>query len=160
MLKYLYLCLNYINTTRKIMKKIGLLLVAVLAIVFTACEKEEEENNTYRAEYSDFHYGWKSFLEAEIKDDEISMIDFDYLDENGDRKSETTQEDYPMDPHPTVWVPEYESRLMNVDINNFSEVDVITGATGAWGEANALMEAVIDAYNNGDNTTQILISEE
>jgi len=141
------------------MKKFGILLIAVVAFAVTSCEKDEEENNVYRAEYSDFHYGWKAFLEAEIKNDEILMLDFDNLNEDGERKSETTVEEYPMDPHPSSWMPEYENRLKAVDISNFTEIDGITGATGAWGQANELMRAVIDAYEAGDNTTQIITAE-
>ena len=151
-----------INTIRKIMKKIGLILVAAFAMVFTACEKEEEfvyEDGTYYAETSEFSHGWKAFLEAEITEDDLVSVNFDYFDEDGNLKSETTTENYPMDPHPTVWIPEYEAMLLSVDITDFTEVDVVTGATGAWNNVNALMTAVLSAADNGDTSTQVVIME-
>jgi major membrane immunogen (membrane-anchored lipoprotein) len=144
------------------MKKIGLTLFAVLAIAFTSCEKEEEykfEDGTYRAEEAEFHYGWKAFLVAEIKKDKLVSVDFDYLNADGDLKSETTPESYPMVPHPTIWLPQYEAELLATDITKFSEVDVITGATGAWGNCNTLMEVVLEAAKTGDTATKIVTAE-
>lgn len=138
------------------MKKIGFILVAVFAMVFTACEKEED-TPVYRAEASEFSHGWKAFLESEIENDEVVSVDFDYVDEDGNLKSETTVEEYPMDPHPTVWIPEYEAMLLGVDVTDFTEIDVVSGATGGWGAANALMTAVIGAYADGDTDTQVVV---
>lgn len=145
------------------MKKIGLILVAVFAFIFTACDKEDDENmfvdGTYYAVTAEFSHGWKAFMEAEISGDDLVIVDFDYFDENGGLKSETTVENYPMDPHPTAWLPEYESRLLEADITNFTEVDVISGATGAWGNANALMEVILAAAEEGDTADQIVTME-
>lgn len=141
------------------MKKIGLILVAVFAIVFTACEKEDEklfENGTYYAEQSEFSRNWKAFVEAEIKDDKLVAVDFDYLNSDGSLKSETTTENYPMNPHPTVWLPQYEAALLAADITDFNEVDVVTGATGAWSNVNALMNAILEAAKEG-NTEDIIV---
>ncbi|MGC9343772.1 MAG: hypothetical protein ACP5E3_13795 [Bacteroidales bacterium] len=144
------------------MKKIGLILVAVFAMVITACEKEDEnmfENGTYYAETAEFSHGWKAFVEAEITDDELVAVDFDYFDADGGLKSETTAENYPMDPHPTVWLPQYEAALLAADITSFTEVDVITGATGAWGNVNVLMTAILDAAEDG-KTGDIIVTIE
>jgi major membrane immunogen (membrane-anchored lipoprotein) len=146
------------------MKKIGLILVAVFAMVFTACEKDDENDNmfvdgTYYAEQSEFSHGWKAFVEAEIQDDELVAVDFDYFDADGGLKSETTVENYPMDPHPTTWLPQYEAALLAADISSFTEVDVITGATGAWGNVNALMTAILDAAEDG-NTADLIVTIE
>lgn len=141
------------------MKKIGLILVAVFAIVFTACEKEDEklfENGTYYAEQSEFSRNWKAFVEAEIKDDKLVAVDFDYLNSDGSLKSETTTENYPMNPHPTVWLPQYEAALLAADITDFTEVDVVTGATGAWSNVNALMSAILEAAKDG-NTADLIV---
>ncbi len=143
------------------MKKIGLLSVVVFAFIFTACDKEDDEamfvDGTYYAEGAEFSRGWKAYMEAEISDDELVAVEFDYLnEEGGGLKSETTVENYPMDPHPTQWIPEYESRLLAADITSFSEVDVITGATGAWGNVNALMDAILAAAEEGDTGDQVI----
>ncbi len=144
------------------MRKIGLILVAVFAIAFTSCEKDEEflyEDGTYYAETSEFSHGWKAYLEAEISEDKLVSVNFDYVDEDGNLKSETTVENYPMDPHPTVWIPEYEAKLLSSDITEYSEVDVISGATGGWSSVNALMVAILSAADDGDTSTQIVVEE-
>lgn len=144
------------------MKKIGFLFTLALFIGLSSCEEEVEytyENGTYKAEAADYHYGWKAFIEAEIKNDELVSVDFDYLDEDGNRKSETTQEDYNMDPHPSVWCPEYESMLMAADILNFAEVDKVTGATGGQENVNELFLLILDAALEGDTSTQIASAE-
>jgi major membrane immunogen (membrane-anchored lipoprotein) len=143
------------------MKKIGLILVAVFAIVITACEKEEEkmfEDGTYYAERAEFNRNWKAFIEAEIKDDELVAVDYDNYNADGGLKSETTFEEYPMDPHPSVWMPQYEAALLAVDITSFTEVDAVTGATGAQADVNALLTAILEAAKEG-NTSDIIVSK-
>lgn len=145
------------------MKKIGLILVAVFAVVITSCEKDDEniyKDGTYYAEQAEFSHGYKAFVEAEIKDDKLVSVDFDYFDEEGGLKSETTAETYPMDPHPTAWLPQYESAMMDVDITNFAEIDAISGATHAGHNLNVLMQDVLDAAKDGDTSEQIVTIEE
>ncbi len=145
------------------MKKYGLLLAIAMFIGFSACEKEEEYtlvNGMYEAESAEFGHGWKAFMKAEIKNDKMETVDFDYFNADGDLKSATTPETYPMDPHPTVWLPQLEAQLLAVDLLNFVEIDGITGATGASGDAQAMMALVIEAAKTGDTTKQILAEEE
>ena len=144
------------------MKKIGIIMTLALFMGFYSCDKEDEYvyvDGTYLAEEIDFHYGWKGYLEIEIKNDDLVAVDFDYLDADGNLKSQTTAETYPMDPHPTVWLPVYNTSLMAVDLLNFVDVDVYTGATGSWGNANDLMALLIEAAKTGDTSTQILPAE-
>ena len=137
---------------------LGILLV--LTFVVSACKKDEEENEyvngNYRAETAEFSFGWKAFLEATIQDDEAVSVTFDYLDEDGNLKSATTDQEYPMDPHPREWLPELESQLLALDITNVSEIDGVTGATGGSGDAYDLFLLILEAAENGDMTTQVL----
>jgi major membrane immunogen (membrane-anchored lipoprotein) len=144
------------------MKKYGLLLAIAMFIGFTACEEEEEYvlvNGNYEAESAEFGHGWKAFMKAEIKNDKMETVDFDYFNADGDLKSETTTETYPMDPHPTVWLPQMEAQLLAADLLNFTEIDGITGATGASGDAQAMLELIIEAARTGDTSKQILTEE-
>ena len=144
------------------MKKLGLLLSLLVVIIISSCEKEEEYvyvDGTYYAETAEYSHGWKALLEVGISKDELVSVDFDYFNEAGDLKSETTVETYPMDPHPSVWLPQYEQELMEADILNFEAVDVVTGATGGGGNLNALVPVVLEAAKDGDTSTQILSAE-
>lgn len=143
------------------MKKILVILVG-MAIIF-GCSKDEDENiytnGTYNAEEAEFHYGWKGFMTIQITNDMLVSVDFDYLNEEGTKKSETTVETYPMDPHPTVWVPTLEGQLLSADILNFSDVDGVTGATSSSGVANIMIKLLLDAAKTGDTSKQIIAAE-
>ncbi|HYW96317.1 MAG TPA: hypothetical protein VE870_12065, partial [Bacteroidales bacterium] len=144
------------------MKKIGLLLMAGMFVAFTSCKKDEEtsvyKNGTYKAEESAFSHGWKAFMEAEISGDKLVSVNFDYADSTGNLKSETTADTYPMNPHPSSWLPEYETQLMNtVIVPEYTEIDGVSGATGGMHSANGLMEAVLKAAKDGDTSTQIVV---
>ena len=141
------------------MKKIGVLMAIAMFIVLSSCEKEEEYvyvNGEYSAEAADFHYGWKAFMEVEITSDVQISVTFDYFDDSGNLKTETTDEEYPMTPHPREWCPEMETQLLAVDIVNFAEIDGVTGATGGSTEANELFALILEAAKTGDTTTQVL----
>lgn len=142
------------------MKKNAIIWVLALIVGMAACKKEDEnifENGIYSAEEADFHFGWKGFMNVEIEDDEVLNVEFDYLNADGDLKTATTDEEYPMVPHPRVWVPEYEEALENSDITSFEEIDAVTGATGGAGVANQLFQAILDAAETGDTDTQVVV---
>jgi len=141
------------------MKKIGLVMAMAIFVVLSSCKKEEEyvyEDGDYSAEAADFHYGWKAFMEVEISNDAQISVTFDYIDEDGNLKTATTDEEYAMTPHPRVWCPELETQLMAVDIINFVEVDGVSGATGGSSDSNALFALILEAAKTGDTSTQVL----
>lgn len=142
------------------MKKIALFLMAAAMIGLVSCEEDTTyTDGSYKAETEDFSHGWKTFMEASISGDVLTVVNFDAADSTGNLKSETTPETYPMDPHPTVWIPELEAQYMATDILNYEGVDGITGATHGSDDAAALFQLILDAALEGDNTTQILPTE-
>jgi major membrane immunogen (membrane-anchored lipoprotein) len=142
------------------MKKIFGLMFASALIVLSACEKEVElvyKDGTYKAEEASFHYGYKGFLQVTIADDKLTAVDFDYLDDADGRKSETTQQEYNMTPHPSVWVPQYEAALLAASIApEYDVIDGITGATGAYNLLTDMVEAILDAAITGNTETIII----
>ncbi len=144
------------------MKKIALLMIAGLFVAFTSCKKDDEktyvyQDGTYKAEDAEFSHNYKAFLEAEIKADQLVSVNFDYVDSVGNFKSNTTAEQYPMDPHPSSWLPECESQLMSTSIvPDYIEIDGVSGATHGSESANIMMEAVLAAAKSGDHTVQII----
>ncbi|MBE0652606.1 MAG: hypothetical protein IH594_02340 [Bacteroidales bacterium] len=142
------------------MKKIGLVLFAMFAIVLSSCEKEEEyiyKDGAYQAEEAEYHYGWKAYLNLEIKKDKVVAVEFDYFNAENKLKSETTADEYPMPLSPSIWIPQYEEMVMEANIINFTEVDVVTGATGAQGNLNDLLDAILEAAKSG-NTTKLIVA--
>ncbi len=146
------------------MKRIGLLVVAGLIIAFSSCKKDEEtsvyKDGTYKSEEAAFSHGWKAFMEAEISGDKLVSVNFDYADSTGNLKSETTVDTYPMEPHPTTWIPEYENQLMATQITpEYTEIDGVSGATHGMLSANGLMEAILNAAKTGDTSVQVITVE-
>ncbi len=145
------------------MKKIGLFVAMVAIIGLASCKKEEAkiyQNGTYKAETAEYSHGWITFMEVSITDDKQTTVTFDARMEDGSLKSETTAETYPMDPHPTVWIPELEAQYMAVNIVSFSSVDGITGATHGSDDADELFQLMLAAAKAGDFTVQILPTPE
>lgn len=146
------------------MKRLGLLVAAGLLIALSSCKKDEKttvyKDGTYKAEEAAFSHGWKAFMEAEISGDKLVSVNFDYADSTGNLKSETTVAEYPMNPHPSSWIPEYVNQLLSTDITpEYSEIDGVTGATHGKLSANSLMEAILSAAKTGDTSVQVITVE-
>jgi major membrane immunogen (membrane-anchored lipoprotein) len=143
------------------MKKLFVLLFTI-TILF-ACKKEDKDfvytNGTYKAIEAEYSYGWKAIMQIEIDKDKLASIEFDYQDGNGNKKSETTATEYPMDPHPSTWLPQYETSLQNTDICNYSDIDAVSGATNSCALANKMMKALLEAAKTGDTSEQVISAE-
>lgn len=145
------------------MKKLS--LVALVVMVMVACGKNDPEptkiyvDGSYKAMEATFNYGWKGFLKLEIFDDKVTSVQFDYNDSTMMLKSETSATAYPMDPHPSVWLPEYETSLKEAIINPFEELDAITGATHSGDLLNTMTKVLLKAAKTGDTADQIISAE-
>ncbi len=142
------------------MKRIGFIVLTVFVIALSACTKEKTfvyKDGTYRAEEAEFSHGYKAFMDAEISGDKLVTVNFDYVDSTGNFKSQTTPETYGMDPHPSSWLPTYETQLMECTLApEFGGIDGVTGATHGKTSANNLMEAILSAAKTGDTSTQVI----
>lgn len=141
-----------------------LLLILVVITTLLSCSKNEAvyvyKNGVYNASEAEYNYGWKGYLKIEITGDKLQLVEFDYNNDKGEKKSATTAENYPMDPHPSVWLPQYEDSLSHADLLNYSDFDALTGATHSAHTANAMMHKLLEAAIIGDTTVQVLESEE
>ena len=91
-------------------KLLVFLLVTVMALSLVACGGSVKDG-TYKAEYQNESNGWTEFLTVTYQGGAITDVDFDAKDADGNLKSATTAETYPMDPHPSVWLPELEAKI-------------------------------------------------
>jgi major membrane immunogen (membrane-anchored lipoprotein) len=140
------------------MKKTLLILVAIVFAV-TACDKNTYVDGNYSATYDEPSNGWNTVLEFTLTDDEISNVDYDDFNDDGDRKSLDSAYNADMqkavDTKPEVFIPVIESYIQNATIVPSYEpidVDAISGATGFIEKANTLMEAALNAAANGEST--------
>lgn len=155
------------------MKK-TLLILAAIVFAVTACEKQTYVDGTYEATFDEPHFGWTEYLTFELTGDEISNVDFDAVNADGDLKStdEAYNENMFTDSayvarmeaagkaptKPETYMPQIESALSNATIvPEFEPVDIVSGATSSSVNANALMEAALDMAADGDGN-EIVIS--
>lgn len=140
------------------MKK-TLLILAAIVFSLTACDKQTYEDGIYKVTFdqADTH-GWTAFLEFNLTADELSDVDFDYLDADGNRKSLDTAYANNMFPvagtSPDLFCPELETRLQAATIvPEFEPVDAVSGATGSSEDANHLMEVGLEWALSGEPMT-------
>ena len=91
---------------------------------------------------------------VEHKDGAMVSAVFDSYDADGNKKSETTPDTYPMDPAPSAWMPELNDQLLKS--GGSSEIDGVTGATLATNNAKAMMKAILDSGVAGET---VVVSE-
>lgn len=115
----------------------------------------EIKNGTYRAEMSEKiaeeEQGWQGYLSLTVKDGAVTGAEFDYTKDDK-KKSEATAEEYPMDPPPSEWIPQYEKEVMAAGLTG-EKIDTITGATNSVKDVNALYQAVLEAAREGNTET-------
>lgn len=91
-------------------------------------------------------YGWRDQLVVEYKDGQIVSAVFESYDADGNKKSETTAETYPMDPSPAEWIPQLSANITEAG----ADFDAITGATLATNNARAMLEAIAVSGKPGE----------
>ena len=144
-------------------KTLAIVLVAVLALGLVACggtasstvtssvATSEFKDGTYTAEASEANYGWTDTLTVTYKDGVVTEAKYDAVDADGALKSEATAESYPMDPHPTVWIPEINANILKA--GNAADIEAVAGATNSSNNAKVLMDAVEEAAKAGNTET-------
>ncbi len=138
------------------MKK-TLFILFTFMIVMVSCQKDlSYVDGDYSVEF-DYHdsHGWKAFIDFTLVSDEITAIDFDYLDSSDNRKS--TDADYNetmlgiIGTNPETFLPELETQLMNATIApDFTGIDGVTGATHSAHDAELLIESALESAVAGD----------
>lgn len=142
------------------MKKLVLfVLSACLVLSLTACGGSKIADGTYSAELSDAateaNYGWKDFLTITYKDGEMVDVQFDAKDADGNLKTEwTNPENYPMDPQPSVWMPQLEENIKAT--SNPDKVAAVAGATTGSNHAKELYRAVLEKAKAGDTSVAVV----
>ncbi|NMA95394.1 MAG: FMN-binding protein [Clostridiales bacterium] len=118
------------------MKKLvsSFLILILVASVLVGCGGAKYKDGTYKAAYKDFDdHGWKAFVEITITDNKITDAVFDYVNEEGELKSEDEEYNKIM-MEASGSSPEEFSRELPKDLiekQDIKKVDMITGATGS-----------------------------
>lgn len=111
----------------------------------------DAKDGTYTARMSEAYakdkgQGWQTTLTVEFKGGKPEKVEFDAFND-GKKKSEQTKEAYPMEPHPSQWMPEMAEQIKKAERPD--DIEGISGATIASGEARKLYGAVLKAAQDG-----------
>ena len=131
-------------------KLLTLALVAVLALSLVACGGGIKDG-VYSAQSTEASHGWTDTLSVTYKDGKVVEANYDSFDADGNLKSATTPETYPMDPAPTEWIPMINANI--VAAGTADKIEAVAGATSSSNNAVELMKAVEAAAAKGDTNT-------
>jgi major membrane immunogen (membrane-anchored lipoprotein) len=151
------------------MKKTLLLLVAVVFAV-TACDKATYVDGEYHATFSELDsHDWNAFVSFTLTEDVVTDVDFDYLDADGNRKTEDAGYQVSMlayafvivdgdtiRTNPETYAPIIEANIALAEIDPFAGIDAVSGATSSTENADILIEAILDAAVDGEETDIIV----
>ncbi len=118
----------------------------------------EAKDGTYTARMSEAYtqgegHGWQTTLTVVFEGGAVKDADFDAF-KDGERKSAQSPEAYPMDPPPSEWIAQLAKQIEAASAP--ADIDGVTGATIASGEARLLYAAVLKAASQGD-TSEITV---
>ncbi|MDL2324360.1 hypothetical protein LJC61_04320 [Ruminococcaceae bacterium OttesenSCG-928-A16] len=127
------------------MKKfLAIAFSALLALSLVACgggKKDGVYTAKVDANYAaEAGHGWTDQLTVTYKDGKITEAVFDSINAEGTIKSQTTPETYPMEFHPTEWIPQLGVGI--VAAQTADKVEVVAGATHASEAAKALLAGI------------------
>lgn len=138
-------------------KALAIALALVLALALAACSGGIKDG-TYKAQFKEPSNDWTEYLAVTYKDGEITDVDFDATNANGDLKSETTAETYPMDPLPSEWIPQLEANIKAA--GTADKIEAVAGATSSSNSAKLLMAAVEKQAKAGDTEVALVDNAE
>lgn len=117
---------------------------------------EKMKDGTYRLEEENLdENGWKVFLEITVEDGKITSVDYDYLNEDGDLKSEDEEYQKIMTEKVGIGPKEFTEELRNnlVSTQDALSVDVVSGATSSSETFKNYAQQLIQAAQEGSTET-------
>jgi major membrane immunogen (membrane-anchored lipoprotein) len=140
---------------------IAVIATAVLSIsLFAGCGAQATyKDGTYKAEYSAADSrGWKPQLSLVIKEDKITEVTFDYVNEAGALKTADEAYKTAMEAktgtYPAKYTEDLEKAL--IEKQKVEDVAAVTGATSSSANFNALAAAALEKAKAGDTATAIV----
>lgn len=136
----------------------SLLVLLIIAVMLVGCGGGYKDG-TYKATYKDFdEHGWKAFTEVTIKENKITDVVFDYVNEEGELKSEDEEYNALMKDTSGTSPEEFSPALAEdlVAKQDVKKVDTITGATASVDNFKKLAEAALNNAKSGKTEEAII----
>ena len=135
---------------KKILKLIAVGLI--LAGLSTFSLSSNLKDGVYRAEYKNFDkYGWRQFLDLEVKNGVIISVDFDYVNRDGNLKSQDASYNKRMKDKsgisPNEFKVMFEKELLEKQA--VEKLDGVAGATHSFQNFRALAEVILKNSKQG-----------
>ena len=133
----------------RLKKFVSLSLIAILVLALVVgCTSDEAkfEDGTYTAESQPDERGWKGVIEIVVEGGEIVSVDYDELDEEGNRKSEDDEYAEAMKGASGVSPAEAYEQLETALVNRQDpdEIDLVTGATSSSEQFKSLAKEALN----------------
>ncbi len=125
------------------------------------------KDGTYRAEAADFHYGWKDYVVLTIKNDQITIDEFDAYSEQDNTKLKSKDEDYKTSMMagnaknglPETYPAKYSPELI-ASFGKTGDVEQVENVAGATSASNTFKRFIREILGKnaltGDTTTLVV----
>lgn len=137
-------------------KTFAIIAAAVMcAAILSGCSAGMKDG-TYKAEYKSYDdHGWKDYVSITVSGGKITAVDYDSLNEAGEKKSADTAYREQMEPvsktYPEKFSKELEDQL--VDKQDVKKVDAVAGATTSSNAFKILATEALSAAKSGKTDT-------
>lgn len=138
------------------------LALALTAAMFTGCVSATLKDGTYKAQYKEADsHGWNEYVVVTVAEGKISAVEFDALNEEGVKKTDTPEYkdqmlQYGGTTYPEEFYPAIAQKL--VDTQDIAKVDAYAGATNSTNSFVALVKA-LDSNMKKGNTDVVEIEQ-
>ena len=136
-------------------------LLLAVCIGFAGCSTSYKDG-VYHAEFEDYdNHGWKEYVDVEVQDNTVTVLTFDGVNADGEKKSE--DEDYraSMEPVKGTYPAKFYTDIINqyLETGNLDDVATVAGSTLSTDHFRTLMLALEASMKSGD-TTPIMVESE
>ena len=144
---------------KRMTKWLAVLALAVMVVTaFSGCSAGMKDG-TYKAEFKDFDdNGWKDFVSITVEAGKITAVDYDSLNEAGQKKSEDEAYRGYMEPvantYPAKFFKELEEDLL--EQQDLKKVDAVAGATTSSVNFKVLALEAIKHARAGNSETAVV----
>ena len=144
------------------MKKAVSILVILLSIfgLMTGCSAEYQDG-VYHAEFSDYDsHGWKEYVDVQVQDNTVTVLNFDGINADGDKKSEDESYRSSMESVKGTYPAKFYTDIINqyLETGKLDDVTTVAGATLSTNNFCTLMLALESSMESGDTTPVIVES--
>lgn len=124
----------------------------------TGCSSSYKDG-LYHAEFSDYdEHGWKEYVDVQVTDGSVTVLTFDGIDADGNKKSEDETYRSTMESVEGTYPAKFYADITNqyLESGKLANVATVAGATVSTGHFKQLMGALEKNFSSGDTTACVV----